>query len=572
MRIASLKQAALVLALLTLVVCPLQAQVTATRTASGSDVLGGAGAAEVFLPVEQAYQLSPSVATDRVFLDWTIAPDYFLYRERINVVATLPDGAALPVVIAMQAGKSKYDDYFERETEIYYGQTRVEVVFPVAQASAFTLSVESQGCADAGLCYPPQQQFFRIDPSAGTAEAVEGVAARPDVSQPPISAASTPSPMVHPAPANLATIFLMALLGGLILNLMPCVFPVLSLKVFAMAAQRERDSEAHWHSWIYAAGVILSFVAVAGVMLLLRAGGEAVGWGFQLQETLFISLLYLFFVLGLSFSGVINIGGSLMGIGQNLVAGNPVKGAFFTGVLAVVVASPCSVPFMGVALGYAVSQSAPLALLIFAVLGFGMALPFILLAYWPQMLHRLPAPGPWMERLRQFLAFPLYATGVWLLWVLGQQGGQMAIVAVLGGLILLAMAGWLWRDASARIWEKALAVAVLLFALVVPHFLVELRAGGKPVFINMTAAWCLTCLVNEKVALGRDSVKQHLREKGIAYLIGDWTNRDPEITRLLQQFDRNGVPLYLYFPPGQGSEIVILPQVLTEASVLEALR
>jgi thiol:disulfide interchange protein DsbD len=380
---------------------------------------------------------------------------------------------------------------------------------------------------------------------------------------------------------------------------MPCVFPVLSLKVFAMAAQRERDDEAHWHSWIYAAGVILSFVAVAGVMLLLRAGGEAVGWGFQLQEPLFISLLvYLFFVLGLSFSGVIHIGGSLMGIGQNLVAGNPVKGAFFTGVLAVVVASPCSVPFMGVALGYAVSQSAPLALLIFAVLGFGMALPFILLAYWPQMLHRLPAPGPWMERLRQFLAFPLYATGVWLLWVLGQQGGQMAMVAVLGGLILLAMAGWLWRDASARIWEKALAVAVLLLALVVPHFLVvevckiqqpvvfetgdaepysaarlvELRAGGKPVFINMTAAWCLTCLVNEKVALGRDSVKQHLREKGIAYLIGDWTNRDPEITRLLQQFDRNGVPLYLYFPPGQGSEIVILPQVLTEASVLEALR
>jgi thiol:disulfide interchange protein len=344
MRIASLKRAALVLVLLSMAVYPLQAQVTTTRAASGGGVLVGAGAAEVFLPVEQAYQLSPSVATDRVLLDWTIAPDYFLYRERINVVATLPDGAALPVVIAMQAGKSKYDDYFERETEIYYGQTRVEVVFPVAQASAFTLSVESQGCADAGLCYPPQQQFFRIDPSAGTAEAVEDVAARPDVSQPaqpPISAASTPSPMVHPAPANLATIFLMALLGGLILNLMPCVFPVLSLKVFAMAAQRERDDEAHWHSWIYAAGVILSFVAVAGVMLLLRAGGEAVGWGFQLQEPLFISLLvYLFFVLGLSFSGVIHIGGSLMGIGQNLVAGNPVKGAFFTGVLAVVVASP----------------------------------------------------------------------------------------------------------------------------------------------------------------------------------------------------------------------------------------
>lgn len=202
-----------------------------------------------------------------------------------------------------------------------------------------------------------------------------------------------------------------------------------------------------------------------------------------------------------------------------------------------------------------------------------------------------------MNRLRQFLAFPLYATGVWLLWVLGQQGGQMAMVAVLGGLILLAMAGWLWRDASARVWEKILAVLVLLTALVVPHFLVvetckvqpavtietgdaepysaarlvELRAGGKPVFVNMTAAWCLTCLVNEKVALSSDRIKQRLHEKNITYLKGDWTNRDPEITRFLQQFDRNGVPLYLYFPSGRGSEIVVLPQVLTEDVVLEAL-
>jgi thiol:disulfide interchange protein DsbD len=253
---------------------------------------------------------------------------------------------------------------------------------------------------------------------------------------------------------------------------------------------------------------------------------------------------------------------------------------------------------MGVALGYAVSQSAILALLIFAVLGFGMALPFILLAYWPQMLHRLPAPGPWMRRLSQFLAFPLYATGVWLLWVLGQQGGQMAMVAVLGGLILLAMAGWLWRDASARIWEKGLAILVLIAALVVPHFVVvemckiqqkvafktgdaepysavrldALRAEGKPVFINLTAAWCLTCLANEKLALGRESVQKHLQTKGIVYLKGDWTNRDPEITSLLQKFERNGVPLYLYFPPGRGSEIVILPQVLTENTVLETLQ
>lgn len=585
MRIARPLRAMLGLLLL-LAVLPLHAQF-----GEGGGTPGGQ---QAFLPVDEAYRLSPSVSADRVVLEWQIEPGYYLYRERMAIDAAAGD-VALPVEFVMSAGEKKYDDYFERETEVYYSAARVEVILPSAQQLPFVLTVETQGCADAGLCYPPQKQFFRIDPAARAAEAIDAPAAV----APQVAGKEDAAPAGQVPVAGLGGILLMALLGGLILNLMPCVFPVLSLKVFAMAAQRERDTEAHWHSWVYAAGVVLSFVLVAGLMLLLRAGGEAVGWGFQLQEPLFISLLvYLFFVLGLSFSGVLHIGGSLMGIGQGLVAGNPVKAAFFTGVLAVVVASPCSVPFMGVALGYAVTQSAPLALLVFAVLGFGMALPFILLAYWPQMLHRLPAPGPWMDRLRQFLAFPLYATAVWLLWVLGQQGGEMVMVAVLGGLILLVMAGWLWRDASVRLWEKVLAVLVLVTALVVPHFLVvqtcelqqqaafetgdaepytaarleALRAEGRPVFINLTAAWCITCLVNEKVALGRDSVRQQLHSKGIAYLKGDWTNRDPEITRLLQQFGRSGVPLYLYFPPGHGSEIVVLPQVLTENTVLEALR
>jgi thiol:disulfide interchange protein DsbD len=289
-----------------------------------------------------------------------------------------------------------------------------------------------------------------------------------------------------------------------------------------------------------------------------------------------------------------------MGIGQSLVAGNGYRSAFFTGVLAVIVASPCSVPFMGVAVGYAIGQSATAALTIFAVLGAGMALPFVLLAYWPQMLRRLPAPGTWMDRLKQFLAFPLYATCLWLLYVLGEQGGHMAIVWVLGGLILLVMAGWLWRDADAHPSEKFFAILILLCALVLPHFLVvqtcsngdasivrsskseyepysairlqELRAEGKPVFVNLTAAWCITCLVNEKVALDHDAVKTHIQQKNITYLKGDWTNRDPEITKLLQQFDRSGVPLYLYFPAGKDSSVVVLPQVLTQSTVIEALR
>lgn len=573
-----------------------------TVQAGSNDSLlsGQPGQEPVFLPVEQAYQLQPTVAThasgsEHIDLDWVIAPGYFLYKDRIRVQLQASSGKPPSFMLALSQGKQKFDEETEHNIEVYYTEANAGLSFAEKSPTPFILQVEYQGCADAGLCYPPRKQYFRVDLQAAAITPEE----EPEVAS---SSAALPADIHAPETGNtdLIGILLMALLGGLLLNLMPCVFPVLSLKVFAMAAQRERDDEAHLHSWVYAAGVIASFVLVAGAMLLLRAGGEAIGWGFQLQEPLFISLLvYLFFVLGLSFSGVLHIGGSLMGIGQKLVAGNPWRSNFFTGVLAVVVASPCSVPFMGVALGYAITQSAPLALLVFAMLGFGMALPFVVLAYWPRMLHGLPAPGPWMARLQRFLAFPLYITALWLLWVLGQQGGQLAMVSVLGGLVLLVLAGWLWRDASVRRWEKALSLLVLLLALVLPQVLVvktvastqgiavgtvgepeaynpvrlaSLRAEGKPVFINLTAAWCITCLVNEKTALGRDSVRQHLRSHGITYMEGDWTNRDPDITRLLQQFDRSGVPLYLYFPPGIGTETVVLPQILTEAIVLYALR
>jgi thiol:disulfide interchange protein len=571
---------------------PLHAQLNSEQTFAGSGVSSSAE----FLPVEQAYQLVASITGRQIQLNWTVAPQYYLYRERMQVTAQ--GSAAIPLQTTWSKGENKYDELYERETEVYRDSAQATVMVPDTQTDNFVLSAESQGCADAGLCYPPQTQYFSVDLQAGTITSTTAPAAVsvPQASVAPIAPVTEPTPLLS---WGVTGVLLMALLGGIILNLMPCVFPVLSLKVFAMAAQRERDDEAHWHSWVYTAGVITTFVLMAGVMLLLRAGGAAVGWGFQLQEPLFVSLLiYLFFVVALSFSGVIHIGGSLMGIGQRLVVGSPVRSTFFTGVLAVVVASPCSAPFMGVALGYAVMQSAPIALLIFAALGFGMALPFIVLAYCPQLLHRLPAPGPWMDRLRQFLAFPLYATAVWLLWVLGQQGGELAMVTVLCGLILLVMAGWLWRDASVRIWEKVLAVLVLAIALIAPHFLVAelcqlpqqeqfetgdsepysparletLRAEGKPVLINMTASWCLTCLVNEKMVLSRQSVNQRLHEKNIAYLVGDWTNRDPDITQFLQQYDRSGVPLYVYFPAGADSKPVVLPQVLTENIVLDALR
>lgn len=556
-----------------------------------------------FLPVEQAYQLSvslPQEPADTVALDWAIAPGYYLYNERMVLKATAPSGVTLPFNATHEPGQQKYDDYFERDTEVFHDHATLRLQFSPLPAQPFTLLVEYQGCADAGLCYPPRQQAFRVDGSQHSVTEIPAPATPAATTPPPPPAAKTPASTTNTH--SLSWAVLMALLGGLTLNLMPCVFPVLSLKIFAMTGHGDHSREVRLESWVYVAGVVLSFITVASIMLALRAGGESIGWGFQLQEPLFIGLLvYLFFILGLSFSGIVHLGGSLMGIGQSLVAGTGYRSAFFTGILAVIVASPCSVPFMGVAVGYAITRSELEALLIFAALGVGMALPFLLLAYWPQMMRRLPAPGPWMDRLKQFLAFPLYATCLWLLYVLGEQGGHMAIIWVLAGLILLVMAGWLWRDADAHPSEKILAVLVLISALVLPHWLVvrtcdlsagvsstfaneegvepytaarlaELRAQRKPVFVNLTAAWCITCLVNERVALSQDRVKAHMKANGITYLKGDWTNRDPEITRLLQQFDRSGVPLYLYFPPGNEREIVVLPQVLTEQGVIDALQ
>ncbi len=551
-----------------------------------------------FLPVEQAYQLTGQVHGSRLLLDWVVAPGYYLYRERMKL--RVADAGEAPLLFSASAGTHKYDDYFERDTEVFYKQVTLTLPLSALPSPVFSLQVESQGCADAGLCYPPQTQFLQVDTVAQQVTMTAAPVSKPAATAPVAVSAAQESPQTE-SPSGI-WVLLMAMLGGLILNLMPCVFPVLSLKIFAMSGHSDDVCSVRKQSWVYTLGVVLSFVLAAALMLALREAGAAVGWGFQLQEPLFICLLvYLFFVLGLSFSGIVHIGGSLMGIGQQLVAGNGMRSAFFTGVLAVVVASPCSAPFMGVALGYAVTQSALFALLVFAALGFGMALPFVLLAYWPQLLRRLPAPGAWMVRLQQFLAFPLYATGIWLLYVLGQQAGQAAILWILSGLVLLAMAGWLWRDAAARWWEKILAVIVLLLALLLPptmarstdssqlaqaspsqqilfeeiysaERLAALRAEGKPVFVNLTAAWCITCLINDKTALNRDSVQKRLRERGITYMKGDWTHRDPEITGLLSQFGRNGVPLYLYFPAGKASKVQVLPQVLSEESVLEVLK
>ena len=475
------------------------------------------------------------------------------------------------------SGLVKWDDYFEKELEVYYGQTSVELPF-TTDAKRLSLQIESQGCADAGLCYPPYKQWLDIDLENRIVEIS---------SQAPASS-QQPDKIGKQSSLPLALVLLFALAGGMILNLMPCVFPILSIKVLSFTMNHKTDRSRHIHGLVYTAGVVSSFVLIAVVMLSLRAAGESIGWGFQLQSPLFvIFLIYLFFVMGLGLSGYLEIGSSLMSVGQNSQSEEGLRSSFMTGVLATTVASPCTAPFMGPALGFAVSQSSTIAVLVFAFLGLGMALPFILLAWIPGLTKRLPKPGPWMDLFKQFLAFPIYLTAVWLLWVAGRQTSIDVAAAVVIGLVLLVMGLWIWklntkpmtRIIAAATLAAALAVPVLAiseaevepdFLTYSPELLADLRADNQPVFINLTADWCITCLVNERIALSSNKVKQLMADRGINYLKGDWTNSDPQITELLERFNRSGVPLYLLYPRGPGGA-EILPQILTESMVIDAL-
>ncbi|MGK2915657.1 MAG: protein-disulfide reductase DsbD family protein [Porticoccaceae bacterium] len=525
-----------------------------------------------FLPVEAAYSVHPRVDGNSLVLDWTIAPGYYLYRDRFKVAATLPDGKALPVTPVFESGTLKYDDYYQKELEVYYDTTRV--IVPVVQSpDKITVTLSSQGCADAGLCYPPRIQVIDVDFRSGLARA---------------TAAPPPATRSENHSLPLTTLLVFALLGGIILNLMPCVFPILSLKVLRVATAQLSPHGKHRHSIAYALGVVLSFVLVAGILMILRHAGAAVGWGFQLQHPLFVSFLaFLFFLVALGFSGRFPFGARLMNLGQATTEGSSLRSSFMTGILATVAASPCTAPFMGTALGAALTQPPMIGMLIFIALGVGMALPFLLLTWVPGLAKILPTPGPWMGMFREFLAFPLYLTVIWLLWLLGRQTSIDRVLGVGVGLLLIALAIWIQGN-TRRLPGKALALAVALIALALPFAplddhqppfwepysaarLKELRGEGQPVLVNLTADWCITCLANEQLALSSEDFRQALRAEGIHYLKGDWTNNNPEITALLTEYGRSGVPLYLFFARGEGSAR-ILPQLLTPATVLAAIR
>ncbi|WP_429247721.1 protein-disulfide reductase DsbD family protein [Massilia sp. UYP32] len=410
---------------------------------------------------------------------------------------------------------------------------------------------------------------------------------------------AAPAPAAEaPAALPLWQMALFAFLGGLILNLMPCVFPVLAIKATAVAGMSGGDRRAVRLSGLfYTLGVLAAFMALALALLAVRLGGSAVGWGFQFQSPLFVAAMsWLILAIGLNLSGVFDIGGALSGAGQGLTERKGHAGSFFTGLLAVVVATPCTAPFMGAAIGSALVAPAYVSLVVFATMGLGLALPFLLLGMFPALARRLPRPGAWMVTLRQAMAFPMYATAAWLLWVLAQQAGEAGLRMALAGLVLVGLVAWLvglgQHGTRKRWWPRGAAVAGvagivgLMAALhgagpvaaapaqsmqAEPYSaerLAFLRAEGKPVFVNMTAAWCITCLVNERTTLSTAAVQQAMRERGVVYMKGDWTNRDPAITAFLQSFQRDGLPFYAFYPARK--EPVVLPPVLTQSIVTES--
>jgi thiol:disulfide interchange protein DsbD len=481
-------------------------------------------------------------------------------------------------------GKPKFDEFAGKNMTLHFHQVTVDFTLP-ADAAPFDLRITSQGCAEAGLCYPPYTESLHIDSTTNSTSAIADKS---------LNAATKEA--AEDSTQNVETVWLwqallFAALGGMILNLMPCVFPVLSIKVMSLV--QADSARLRLHGWAYTLGIIACFFGFASILLIAKSGGEAIGWGFQLQSPgLITALAYLFFVMGLSMSGLVQFGTSWMGAGQSLTQKSGLTGSFFTGVLAAVVASPCTAPFMGTALGFALTQPAYVCLAVFTALGFGMALPLLLLCYIPSLANRLPKPGVWMETLKEFLAFPLYLSAIWLLWVLTNQVSSNLMAGVCVGAVAIAFACWLnnrpAEGLSLKI-HKLVALIAIIVAILLPYKLLqkstetsrwqayspqllqELRDQGRPVFIDLTADWCLTCLANERVTLTQADVETAFDAQKVATLKGDWTNRDPKISELLAEYGRSGVPLYLWFPANRPGKADVLPQLLTPALVLEII-
>ncbi len=592
------------------------------------------------LPSEQAFGFD-AIASDgnTLLLRFTPAPGYYLYRDRTSLklegsTGVLADKPRWP------AAQAHRDEHFG-DVSVYFNQ--VEVPLPLrrtrAEAVDSTLVVTFQGCQTDGICSPPMTRRVKLSIPAGKLTAAADTAAAAPVAAsdtPREDADGTPRRLLPTVPndaadaagdgaargdafaadaqqdnakrtkppgsvpktdSSLLWVLLLALGGGLVLNLMPCVLPILSLKVLSLAQSGESAERARSHALWYTLGVLVAFAVIGALMVGLRMLGNAVGIGFQLQHPgVVAALAYIMFAVGLSLSGVFTMGGGIGNFGQSLARRSGPAGDFFTGVLACVVGSACVGPFFGPAVAYAFVAPPIAAMLVFLFLGLGLALPFLLIGFVPALARRLPKPGPWMETLKHVLAFPMYAAALWLLWVLGKQRGVDGMALALGGLLLLTAGLWLFETSRWRSKRGASLLGVLLALAALgpvwgvtqlqpparaaqaasdnvvdysPQMLDRLRADNRVVFVNMTADWCVSCKANERAVLSRPEFKELLKRTNAVYMRGDYTNVDPQITAFLDEHKAVGVPLYVVYGPG--APPTVLPTLLTQALVEEAL-
>jgi thiol:disulfide interchange protein len=543
------------------------------------------------LPAEQAFRFEALAQGDhQLLLRWTMPKGYYLYRDQTRL--TLDDAAGLSLEPAWPTGTSHHDGH-HGDVTVYFDQVDVPVNVQgdLDGRSQLALQASFQGCQQGGLCYPQMTRTVAVDLRNGATSA--GVVAS---TSPPSSAEA-----VAPLQVSLLSALLLALGGGLVLNLMPCVLPVLSIKAVSVLESGESGARAKRHALFYTAGVLASFATLGLAILALREAGHALGWGSQLQQPWLVGVLAcVMLAVGLSMSGVVQFGAGLGNTGATLATRSGPVGDFFTGVLAVVVASPCTAPFMGSALAYAFAAPMLSALLVFLALGIGLALPFLLIGFVPALARLLPRPGRWMETLKQVLAFPMYLTAVWLVWVLANQRGADAVGLVLVTMVLLAMTLWWFERSRSRGAVSKALVVMLAASCVVPMYLLakvappnrstavaegvvafspaklaELRAAGTPVFVDMTADWCVTCKANEHTVLDTGAFRDLLKRTGAVYMKGDWTDVNPTISAFLQQYHSPGVPLYVVFPThgGPGKQLsTVLTTSIVERALTEAAR
>jgi len=542
------------------------------------------------LPAEQAFRFEAlAQGPHQLLLRWTMAPGYYLYRDQTSL--KLKDAAGLALKPTWPAGTAHHDDHYGDVT-VYFDQVELPVAIEgdLGKATQLTLLASFQGCQDGGLCYPLMSRSVNVDLGSGVATSGKTIETAPEL-----------PPAQSPLQPSLIAALLLALGGGLVLNLMPCVLPVLSIKAVSVLESGENRATARRHALFYTAGVLCSFAVLGLGILALRGAGHVLGWGSQLQQPLLVgALACVMLAVGLSMSGVVQFGASLGNTGAGLANRSGPAGDFFTGVLAVVVASPCTAPFMGSALAYAFAAPMLAALLVFLALGVGLALPFLLIGFVPALARLLPRPGRWMETLKQVLAFPMYLTAAWLVWVLANQRGADAVGLVLVAMVLLAMTLWWFERSRSRGAVSKALVVVLAIATTAPMYLLahvpppsavvraeegvvayspeklaELRAAGTPVFVDMTADWCVTCKANEHTVLNTDAFRDLLRRTGAVYMKGDWTDVNPSISAFLQQYHSPGVPLYVVFPKdgGPGRQLsTVLTASLVEQALTEAAR